>query len=209
MKIHEDTQPYLAFYDECKGFLTYGRMPFGLTGAPTSFNDMTARKLGDLKDTLFQLFVDDGGMAGDEFNQHITDLCKLLDRIHKRKLSLSPSKTELFMTEAVFAGATVGPDGIKPDLTKLTAIVDWEQPADLSTLKSFLGLTGHFRDLIHGYSRIAAPLTDLKRDSNIPNTMGKATYQREMRSHKLLGIWTTEHTQLFLKLKLHSPMNLS
>ena len=69
VKIHEDTQPYLAFYDECKGFLTYGRMPFGLTGAPTSFNDMTARKLGDLKDTLFQLFVDDGGMAGDEFNQ--------------------------------------------------------------------------------------------------------------------------------------------
>jgi len=201
VEIHEDTQPYLAFYDECKGFLTYGRMPFGLTGAPTSFNDMTARELGDLKDTLFQLFVDDGSMAGDEFNQHITDLRKLLDRIRKRKLSLSPSKTELFMTEAVFAGATVGPDGIKPDLTKLTAIVDWEQPADLSTLESFLGLTRHFRDLIHDYSRIAAPLTDLKRDSNIPNTMGKAVYQREMRSHKLLGVWTTKHTQSFLKLK--------
>jgi hypothetical protein len=105
------------------------------------------------------------------------------------------------MTEAVFAGATVGPDSIKPDLTKLTAIVDWKQLADLNTLESFLGLTGHFRDLIHDYSRIAAPLTDLKRDSNILNTMGKAAYQREMRSHKLLGVWTTKHTQSFLKLK--------
>ena len=48
------------------------------------------------------------------------------------------------MTEAVFVGATVGPDGIKLDLTKLTAVIDWEQPTNLNTLKSFLGLTGHF-----------------------------------------------------------------
>ena len=162
VEVHEDTKPYLAFYDECKGFLTYARMPFGLTGAPTCFNDMTARELGDLKDKLFQLFVDDGGMAGDEFNQHITDLCTLLNRVRDRKLSLSASKTELFMMEAVFAGATVGPDGIKPDLTKLTAVIDWQQPTDLSGLEGFLGLTGHFRDPIQDYSRIASPLTDLK-----------------------------------------------
>ena len=201
VEIHEETRPYLAFYDECKGFLTYARMPFGLTGAPTCFNDMTARELGDLKDTLFQLFVDDGGMAGDEFTQHIADLRTLLDRIRDRKLSLSASKTELFMTEAVFAGATVGPDGIKPDITKLTAIVDWQQPNDLSGLESFLGLVGHFRDLTQDYSRIAALLTDLKRDMNIPNTMGKTAYQREMHSHKLQGVWTIKHTEAFLKLK--------
>src|ERR1700677_889882 len=162
---------------------------------------MTARELGDLKDKLFQLFVDDGGMAGDEFNQHITDLRTLLNRVRDRKLSLSASKTELFMTEAVFAGATVGPDGIKPDLTKLTAIIDWQQPTDLSGLESFLGLTGHFRDLIQDYSRIAVPLTDLKWQNNIPNNIGKATYQREMHVHKLHGVWTIEHTKAFLKLK--------
>ena len=162
VEVHEDTKPYLAFYDECKGFLTYARMPFGLTGAPTCFNDMTAHELGDLKDKLFQLFVDDGGMASDEFNQHITDLRTLLNRVRDRKLSLSASKTELFMTEAVFAGATVRFHGIKPDLTKLTAVIDWQQPTDLSSLEGFLGLTGHFRDLIQDYRRIASPLTDLK-----------------------------------------------
>jgi hypothetical protein len=31
VKVHEDTQPYLAFYVEGRGFLTYNRMPFGLT----------------------------------------------------------------------------------------------------------------------------------------------------------------------------------
>ena len=144
VEIHKDTRPYLAFYDECKGFLMYVQMPFGLMGAWTCFNDMTACELGDSKDKLFQLFVDDGGMAGDEFTTHIADLRTLLDQIHDRKLSFSASKTELFMTEAVFAGATVGPDGIKPDLAKLTAIVDWQQPTNLSALESFLGLMGHF-----------------------------------------------------------------
>ena len=71
--------PYLAFYNECKGFLTYAQMPFSLTGVPTCFNDITAHEIGDLKDSLFQLFVNDSGMAGEEFEQHITDLHKLLD----------------------------------------------------------------------------------------------------------------------------------
>ena len=142
-----------------------------------------------------------GSMADNEFNEHIANLCTLLNCVCDKKLSLSASKTELFMTEMVFAGATVGPDGIKPDLTKLTAIVDWERPANLGAVESFLSLTGHFRDLIYDYSRLAAPLTDLKRDHKISNTMGKAAYQQEMHSRKLLGISTDKHTELFLKLK--------
>jgi hypothetical protein len=32
-------------------------------------------------------------------------------------------KTKLFMTEAVFAGSTVGPKGVSLDLRKLTTVV--------------------------------------------------------------------------------------
>ncbi|KIK33850.1 hypothetical protein CY34DRAFT_98915, partial [Suillus luteus UH-Slu-Lm8-n1] len=34
---------------------------------------------------------------------------------------IAPSKTTLCISETVFAGGTVGRDGVKPDLTKLTA----------------------------------------------------------------------------------------
>lgn len=71
-------------------------------------------------------------------------------------------KTQFFMTEATFAGARVGPEGIKPDLTKLTAISEWEMPQDLLNFKSFLGLCGHFCGLIKNYARVAQPLTDLE-----------------------------------------------
>ena len=47
-------------------------------------------------------------------------------------MSLSPNKLKLFMTEAVFAGAQVGPQGVSPDSAKLTAIMDWPIPDDAS-----------------------------------------------------------------------------
>jgi hypothetical protein len=62
------------------------------------------------------------------------------------------------MTETTFTGATVGPKGIQPDLEKLTAIVNWKQPADALNLESFLGLTSHFRDLIQAYAQREGPL---------------------------------------------------
>src|ERR1700683_5297178 len=64
----EEYRPYLAYYVEGKGFFTPKWMPFGLTGAPTTFTHVTVQKLGDLLSKLnIELLVNDGGMAGDSF----------------------------------------------------------------------------------------------------------------------------------------------
>ena len=72
-------------------------------------------------------------------------------------MSLSARKSELFMTEIVFVVSRVCTDGVHTDNTKLTMIVNWQQPPDLLNLGSFLGLTGYFHDLIKGYAKIAQP----------------------------------------------------
>ena len=63
-------------------------------------------------------------------------------------MSLLAKKSKLFMTEIVFTGSRVGMEGVHPDNTKLTAIVDWHEPPNLLNLSSFLGLVGYFHDLI-------------------------------------------------------------
>ena len=146
-EIKPEDQPYICFYVEGRGYYAYLRMPFGLTGAPSTFGGMTARALGDLTGILFELFVDDGGMAGDNFKTMLENTRRLLQRIAETGLSLSAAKSKFFVTEATFAGGRVGPEGIKPDLTKLTAIADWKMPTDLQNLGSFLGLAGYFRSL--------------------------------------------------------------
>ena len=104
-------------------------------------------------------------MGGDNFETMLGNTKRLLDRIRATGLSLSAAKSCFFVTEAVFAGSQIGPDGIKPDLTKLTAVVDWKTPTDLQNLGSFLGLTGYFRLLVKGYAAIVQPLTDLHQEN--------------------------------------------
>ena len=106
------------------------------------------------------------------------------------------------MTEATFAGGRVGPDGIKLDLTKLTAVANWKRPTDLQNLGSFLGLTGYFRPLIKGYASIAQPLTDMARKLELPTSKGKAAYTKAMKAYSLKEIWGRVHDQAFLRLKI-------
>jgi hypothetical protein len=149
-EIKPEDQPYICFYVEGWGYYAYLRIPFGLTGAPSPFGQMTASALGDLIGILFELFADDGGLAGDNFETMLANTRQLLKRIIDKGLSLSAAKSKFFVTEATFPGGRVGPDGIKPDLTKLKAVVDWKTPTDLQNLGSFLGLTGYFQSLIKG-----------------------------------------------------------
>ena len=212
--IDPDSQPYIVFYVEGWGYFKYLRLPFGVTGGPSEFAQLTGQRLHDLTaDGIIELFVDDGGSASDTFEEGIWKLRKLLERVRQEKLSLSPSKLRLFMTEAVFAGATVGPNGVSPDMSKLTAIVNWSQPQDVSHLEGFLGLAGYFRDLVKGYSTLEKPLRDILRAVDVPKGVGKQTYQRIMRNYKIGDIWKEEHTKAFLALKaklisepvLHAP----
>ena len=133
------------FFMEGRGYFAYQRMPFGVTGGPSEFGHVTGKRFHDLiAKTILELFVDDGGIAANSFSEGIEKLQALLDHIQKEKMSLSPSKLKLFITEAVFAGAQVGLQGVSPDSAKLTAIVDWPILEDMSHLEGFLGLTSYF-----------------------------------------------------------------
>ena len=200
--IPKETHPYLAYYVKGKGFHTQKRMPFGLTGTPATFVHVIAKKLGDLLPKLeIELLVDDGGMAGDSFKNMMDHTCQFLTRVRESSLSLSAKKSEFFMTEIIFVGSRVGPNGIQSDSTKLTAIVNWRQPPDLLNLSWFLGLAGYFCDLVKNYARITQPLSDLIHGVDIPKGAGKATYRAALSKVKLANIWTKTHAAAFLSLK--------
>lgn len=200
--IAEESQQYTAFYIEGKGYFKWLRMPFGLTGAPTTFGQMTARCLGDLIGLILQLFADDGGIAGNEFKTKINHIRTFFERVRATDLSLSPQKTKLFMEEIIFAGERVGRHGIRPDLTKLAAVVNWKVPTELLNLGAFTGLTGYFRSLTKNYAKIASPLTDLVRGSGAPRFSGKGAYRKVMKSSSLIRKWTPELNDAFIKLKI-------
>lgn len=106
------------------------------------------------------------------------------------------------MTEVVFAGERVGINGIRGDMAKLTAVVNWQTPTTIQNLEAFLGLTGYFRPLIKNYTLLEKPLKDLKNTLIVPSGAGKRAYQTAAKSHHLHNQWTSEHDKAFVILKI-------
>jgi hypothetical protein len=193
VEIAKESHPYTAFYVEGRGYFVYCCMPFRLTGAPSCFNEVMAQALHGLVRTMIQLFVDDGAMAGDIFTDKLANLRTFFTRCKEENLSILPQKTKLFMSKVVFAGERVGTDGIQADLSKLTAVVNWETPTTIQNLKAFLGLTGYFRPLIKNYSLLEKPLKDLANLLDVLEEGGKQSYQNAAWVHQLESHWTSVH----------------
>jgi hypothetical protein len=112
-------------------------------------------------------WMDDICLPGDVFKTKLANLTRFFQCCREKGLLLSPSKTKLFFTEALFAGVMVGPNGLKPNLDKVGAVANWPEPENVTDLMGFLGLTNYFRHMIPDYARIAAPLTGLTRNVEI------------------------------------------
>jgi hypothetical protein len=151
--------------------------------------------------------MDDICLPGDDFTIKLQNLRKFFTRCRNRGLSLSPTKTKLFFTDVLFAGAMVGPEGIKPNLDKVAAVANWPIPNDVQDLMGFLGLTNYFRRLICDYARIAQPLSDLTRNvpvdlSKFAGKAKKGAYKRALQATSLQHKWGPEQQKAFVTLKV-------
>ncbi|KAG8723899.1 hypothetical protein FRC09_001302 [Ceratobasidium sp. 395] len=204
LPMEEESIKYTGFYVEGKGHYVYLRMPFGLTGAPTSFCEMLADAIHDLLGDGTEVWMDDVGMGFNLFSTGMDRTRRLLLRCRERGLSLAPAKANFFMSEAGFAGAKVSVKGVQPDRRKVQAILEWPEPKSVLELMGFLGLTGAFRSKIKDYARIAQPLSDLTRNIKIERRadgkLCRGEYKRALQNAPVN--LTDEARQAFMELKL-------
>ena len=73
------------------------------------------------------------------------------------------SKCQFRLDKVAFLGHVISAEGVRVDPQKIEAVVNWKPPKNVSKVISFLGLVGHYRKFVKGFSRIAAPLTKLTR----------------------------------------------
>ncbi|KAL0297747.1 UNVERIFIED_CONTAM: Retrovirus-related Pol polyprotein from transposon [Sesamum radiatum] len=73
----------------------------------------------------------------------------------------------LFGVDSVdYLGHTISTNGLATDSSKLRVIADWPAPSSFTALHGFLGITGYYRRFVRNYASIAAPLTDLLKQSS-------------------------------------------
>lgn len=184
-----ESVPYTGFHIDGRGYYVYLRMPFGLTGAPTTFCEMVAAAFHDLIGNQLEVWMDDVATACNDFDVGLQNLRTIFAKCRTHGLSLSPSKTVLFMSEARFAGARCSAEGVRPDLTKVRAILEWPEPKSALEIMSFLGCVGSYRSKIKDYARIAQPLSDLTRDVRPPQVgtpAGRHEYKKALKDKTIV-----------------------
>ncbi len=143
------------------GLYDWTVMPFGLKNATSTFTRTMSEVFKDLGSTFLKVFVDDLNVHSETWNDHIRHLDVVLSKLREVNLKLNPSKCSFAAKTITFLGHVVSKEGIRPDLGKIEAMLQFPTPKNVPSVRSFLGLTGYYRKYIKGYSNLAGPLFEL------------------------------------------------
>ena len=71
-------------------------------------------------------------------------------------MPINVSKCTFMKTELVYLGFVISRDGLKMDLEKVQAIIDWPSPRNIFEVRSFHRLASFYKKLINNFSCICA-----------------------------------------------------
>ncbi|KAL6455421.1 hypothetical protein MHYP_G00361230 [Metynnis hypsauchen] len=160
IEMHEEDKPKTAFVCPL-GFWEWNRMPQGITNAPSTFQRLMEKCMGDIHLREVLVFLDDIIVFSQTLEEHEARLTKVLDRLRENGLKLSPEKCRFFQTSVRYLGHIVSQKGVETDPQKIEALKTWPRPRTLKELRSFLGFSGYYRRFVQDYSKIVKPLTNL------------------------------------------------
>ena len=181
IEVAESDQHKTAFVTRY-GLFEHRRMPFGLTGAPATFQRAMHLVLKGLTWSVVLAYLDDVVCLGRDVPSHLQNLREVLVRFRQHNLKVKPKKCHLFQTEIKFLGKVVSGDGIAVDPSKTEVVAEWPIPRSIRDVESFLGFVNYHRDHIDQFARVAKCLYEL--------TGPRAKF-----------VWQKEHQEAFEKLK--------
>ena len=142
-------------------------MPFGLTNAPATFMSMMNDIFRPILHQFVVIFIDDILVYSTNLEENTRHLRHALQTLQENQLYAKLSKCEFAKQEMEFLGHIVTPTRLKVDPKKVEAIKNWPTPKTVPDLRSFLGHATFYIRFVEGFSRTAAPMTDLlKKDKN-------------------------------------------
>ena len=181
--IAEESRKYFGFMAP-NGLHRYKTLPMGFVNSMALFTrlmDMSMVGLGD----MVSVYVDDLIVYSKSFQDHLHHLRVVFSRLQKAGLQVNLAKCEFAKKEVPFLGHVVSSEGIKMDPRRVSAIQDIELPDSITKLRSFLGMTSHYRKFIENYVGIALPLSEIaKTPTNVASQIDSDECKRAFQQLK-------------------------
>lgn len=119
-------------------------MPFGLSGAPSTFQRLMQSIFIKELDEFVVVYLDDVLVYSKTREEHLRHLELVLKRVQEHKLFLQLPKCEIVTQRVNYLGFVIEPGKVSADPGKVEAIKRW--PEELQTrrqVRGFLGLVGY------------------------------------------------------------------
>ena len=142
------------------GLMQFTVMPFGLSGAPATFQRLMDQTLRGLNEFL-GVYLDDIVIYSHTWEEHLHHIEEVLKRLKDAGLTWKLAKCEFGAAECIYLGHCIGRGGVRPEESKILAMEQIPPPRTKKDVRAFLGAARYYRRFIRDFATIAEPLTRL------------------------------------------------
>ena len=121
----------------------FKQMPFGLTGAPGSFQRLMDKVMRGLP--FVATYIDDVLVHSKNMEDHKSHLQQVFHRLGEAGLTLRGRKCTIAVSQVNYLDHRFTKSGLIPDNSKVPAVNNWPVPTNASSLHKFLGLASYYR----------------------------------------------------------------
>ena len=141
------------------GRYAYKRCPMGLVSSGDEF----CRRVDEAISGIEQLskVMDDLLVYDETYKEHMQRVYKVLMTCRKHRITLNADKFIFAASEVEWVGYTINEQGRTPTVDKIRALKDFPVPANITDLRSFMGLVNQLASFSDEIALLAQPLRPL------------------------------------------------
>ena len=143
------------------GIYRFRRLNFGISCAPEIYQRIIQQTLQDIQGC--KNISDDIIIFAKTQTEHDQILRKVLQGLRDKNLTLNAEKCVFSTKSLSFMGHILTSEGLKPQDSKIQAVLQTERPKNVKEIKSYLGLVSYCSKFVPNFATISEPLRKLTR----------------------------------------------
>lgn len=144
-----------------RGLYTFNRLCPGVKPAAGIFQQMMDKIFNGMENVV--TYFDDIMVATSDWPTHMEVLREVFMRLRKFNVRARWEKCHLFQERLRFLGIIIDREGLRPDKSKIEAIVNMPPPSNLAEARSLMGAIGFYLKFIKSMSSLRHPIDKLFR----------------------------------------------